>query len=179
MTGKTELHAIEGAMKVKLLLLDVDGVLTDGRIIFSDGGLETKCFDVKDGHAIKLSQRAGIQVGIITGRTSDVVARRAEELGIELLYQGRFDKVSALDEIVELTGIGNEGIAYVGDDIVDVPIMSRVGFSAAVGDAVPEAKENALYVASRPGGRGAVREIIEFILKNQGLWSDVTVKYRS
>jgi len=168
----------ERAKCVKLLLLDVDGVLTDGRIVYSSSGDELKFFDVKDGHGIKLIQKAGITVGIITGRTSEVVRRRAEELGITLLYQGRFEKTAVLDEIVEKTGIDKEHIAYVGDDLVDIPVMKRVGFSASVSDAVTGVREAAHYVSSFPGGRGAVRDIVEYILQNKGLWNSVTEKYR-
>ncbi len=172
---KTELA--ERVKSLRLLLLDVDGVLTDGRIVYSSSGEELKFFDVRDGHGIKLLQRAGFKVGIITGRSSQVVERRAKELGIDIVYQGQFDKVKALEEILRDTGFSLEQVGYVGDDIVDVPVMRRVGFAAAVGDAVEEVKENAHYVSSRPGGRGAVREIVELILKASGLWEKVTSRY--
>ncbi len=168
----------ERAKGVKLLLLDVDGVLTDGRIVYSSSGNELKFFDVKDGHGIKLIQRAGIMVGIITGRTSEIVRRRAEELGITLLYQGRFEKSAVLAEIVNKTGIIKEHIAFVGDDLVDIPVLKRVGFGASVSDAVTDVKEVAHYVSSFPGGRGAVRDIVEFILRNKGLWNSVIEKYQ-
>lgn len=169
--------ARERATRVELLLVDVDGVLTDGKIVYGPDRAEWKFFDVKDGHGIKLIQRAGIEVGIITGRKSDIVARRSGELGIEILYQGQFDKVAALWEIMEKTGMEREKIAYVGDDIVDIPVMKQVGFAATVQDAVQEVKDVAHYVAERDGGRGAVREIIEYILKNKGLWATVMSKY--
>lgn len=167
----------ERAERVELLLIDVDGVLTDGRIVYGPDRTEWKFFDVKDGHGIKLIQRAGIDVGIITGRRSEVVARRSQELGIEILYQGQFDKVQALTEIIEKTGVEREKIAYIGDDIVDIPVMKRVGFAATVQDAVQEVKDVAHYVAQKPGGRGAVREIIEYIMKNKDLWDTVMAKY--
>ncbi|MDH3257854.1 MAG: HAD-IIIA family hydrolase [Deltaproteobacteria bacterium] len=167
----------EMTKQIELFLMDVDGVLTDGRIVYGPGKSEWKFFDVKDGHGIKLMQRAGIRVGIITGRKSDVVARRSSELGIEFVFQGQFDKIAALSKIMKKTGFGWEKIAYVGDDIVDIPVLRRVGFAATVQDAVQEVKEVAHYVSQKPGGRGAIREIIEYILKNKGLWDTLVSKY--
>lgn len=163
--------------KIKLLLLDVDGVMTDGRIIYDNDGGETKAFDVKDGHGLKLLQRAGIQVGIITGRESAIVARRAAELGIELLYQGAKDKRLPFAEILEKLSLDPSEIAYVGDDVVDLPVMRQVGFSATVADAVDDIKPYVDMVTSRPGGRGAVREVCDFLLKEAGLWNSVTDRY--
>jgi len=163
--------------QIKLLLLDVDGVLTDGRIVYGSGGQEFKAFDVKDGHGLKLLQRAGIEVGIITGRESEVVSRRAEELGVKYLYQGAKDKLIPYRDILEKSSLRDEEIAYVGDDLVDLPILQRVGFSATVGDAVDEVRGKVCYVASRPGGRGAVREICDHLLRSSGKWSDVTSRY--
>lgn len=163
--------------KIKLLLLDVDGVMTDGRIIYDNDGGETKAFDVKDGHGLKLVQRAGIQVGIITGRSSKVVARRAVELGIDLVYQGVKDKTVPFREILQKLAITPAEVAYVGDDIVDLPVMLQVGFAATVADAVDDVKPHAHMVASRCGGRGAVREICDFLLKESGRWSSVTSHY--
>ncbi|BCR05492.1 haloacid dehalogenase [Desulfuromonas versatilis] len=162
---------------IKLLLLDVDGVMTDGRIIYDANGVETKAFDVKDGHGLKLIQRVGIRVGIITGRESTVVNRRAEELGIEILYQGAKDKLVPYREILETLGIGDREVAYVGDDVVDLPILRRVGFAATVADAVEEVKSCVHYVTSRPGGRGAVRELCDLILKQTGRWEELTARY--
>lgn len=163
--------------KIKLLLLDVDGVLTDGRIIYDSEGGETKSFDVKDGHGLKLLQRAGIRVGIITGRESAIVARRAEELGIELVYQGAKDKSLPFNEIMQKLALAPEEIAYVGDDVVDLPVMRKVGFAATVADAVDDVKPFADMVTKLPGGRGAVREICDYILKESGRWSAVTRHY--
>ena len=163
--------------KIKLLLLDVDGVMTDGRIIYDNDGGETKAFDVKDGHGLKLVQRAGIKVGIITGRQSLVVARRAAELGIELVYQGVKDKSLPFNEILEKLALTAEEVAYVGDDIVDLPVMRKVGFAATVADAVGDVKPFADMISERPGGRGAVREICDFLLKKSGRWSAVTRHY--
>jgi 3-deoxy-D-manno-octulosonate 8-phosphate phosphatase (KDO 8-P phosphatase) len=163
--------------KIRLLLLDVDGVMTDGRIIYDDHGGEIKAFDVKDGHGIKLLQRAGIRVGIITGRQSAVVVRRAEELGIDLVYQGARDKLLPFRDILQKTGFSPEEVAYVGDDVVDLPVLRRVGFAVTVADAVEEVKPHVHYVTSRPGGRGAVREICDLLLKESGRWEGVAARY--
>lgn len=163
--------------RIKLLLLDVDGVMTDGRIIYLNDGGEAKAFDVKDGHGLKLIQRAGIKVGIITGRQSDIVARRAAELGIELVYQGAKDKMQPFMEILEKLGLEPSEVAYVGDDLVDLPVMRRVGFSATVADASDDIKPYVDLVTSRPGGRGAVREVCDFLLKQSSLWRSVTSRY--
>jgi 3-deoxy-D-manno-octulosonate 8-phosphate phosphatase (KDO 8-P phosphatase) len=163
--------------KIKLLLLDVDGVMTDGRIIYDSDGGETKAFDVKDGHGLKLLQRAGIRVGIITGRQSPIVARRATELGIELVYQGIKDKSVPFNEIMQTLALDPEEIAYIGDDIVDLPVMRKVGFSVTVADAVDDVKPFADMVTKRSGGRGAVREVCDFILKESGRWPTVTRHY--
>lgn len=168
---------VSGLAKIKLLLLDVDGVMTDGRITYDNAGGETKSFDVKDGHGLKLLQRAGIKIGIITGRQSTVVARRAEELGIELVYQGAKDKLVPFNEILKKLALSPEEVAYVGDDVVDLPVMRRVGFAATVADAVEEVKPFAALVTARKGGRGAVREICDFLLKNSGRWAAVTDRY--
>jgi len=163
--------------KIRLLLLDVDGVMTDGRIIYDNHGGETKAFDVKDGHGLKLIQRAGIQVGIITGRESAVVARRAEELGIELVYQGAKNKILPFREILLKLALQPEEVAYIGDDIVDLPILRQVGFAATVADAVEDVKAHVHLVAKRRGGRGAVREICDLILKESDRWNAVTHHY--
>jgi 3-deoxy-D-manno-octulosonate 8-phosphate phosphatase (KDO 8-P phosphatase) len=163
--------------KIRLLLLDVDGVMTDGRITFDDGGGETKAFDVKDGHGIKLLQRAGIRVGIITGRQSAVVDRRAMELGIDLVYQGAKDKLVPFWEILHKTGLKPEEVAYVGDDLPDLPVLRRVGFAATVADAMDDVKPHVHYITSHSGGRGAVREICDLLLRESGRWENVTARY--
>jgi 3-deoxy-D-manno-octulosonate 8-phosphate phosphatase (KDO 8-P phosphatase) len=163
--------------KVKLLLLDVDGVLTDGRIIYDNQGNELTAFDVKDGHGLKMLQRAGIAVGIITGRKSQVVVKRAAELGIEILYQGALNKLQPYQEILAQHELSDEQVAYVGDDVVDLPILRRVGFSATVADAVPEVLPLVDYVAGKPGGRGAVREICDMLIKASGRWEELTQRY--
>jgi 3-deoxy-D-manno-octulosonate 8-phosphate phosphatase (KDO 8-P phosphatase) len=167
------------AAKIKLLLLDVDGVLTNGQIIYDGTGNELKMFNVRDGHGLKLIQRAGIKVGIITGRKSEVVARRAAELGIEILYQGALNKLEPYREIVSQSGLAAEQIAYVGDDLIDLQVLRRVGFSATVADADAEVRQRVDYVASLPGGCGAVREICDLLLKAGGHWERVTARYFS
>ena len=163
--------------RIKLLLLDVDGVMTDGRIIYDSDGGESKAFDVKDGHGLKLVQRAGIQVGIITGRQSTIVDRRATELGIELVYQGAKDKQLPFREILQRLALEPGEVAYAGDDIVDLPVMRQVGFAATVADAMDEVKAAAHMVTRRAGGRGAVREICDHLLKESGHWTAVTRRY--
>jgi 3-deoxy-D-manno-octulosonate 8-phosphate phosphatase (KDO 8-P phosphatase) len=162
---------------IRLLLLDVDGVMTDGGIIYDGNGLETKVFNVKDGHGIKMLQRHGIEVGIITGRTSQVVAFRAKELGIDLVYQGALKKLDSYDDVKQKTGLDDSQIAYVGDDVIDVPVMRRVAFAAAPADALMEARTAAHYVTVCGGGRGAVREVCDLILKGRGLWNEVVARY--
>ncbi len=164
-------------INIKLLLLDVDGVMTDGGIVYDGNGLETKVFNVKDGHGIKMLQRHGIQVGVITGRTSAVVDIRARELGIELLYQGALKKLESYADVKRKTGLDDRQIAYMGDDVIDVPVMRRVGFAAAPPDALPEVLAVADYVSSRSGGRGAVREVCDLILKGRGFWPEIAARY--
>lgn len=162
---------------IRLLLLDVDGVMTDGGIIYDASGLETKRFNVKDGHGIKMLQRYGVEVGIITGRTSIVVDNRARELGISLVYQGSLKKIESYEDIRHKTGLADEQIAYMGDDVIDVPVMRRVGFSAAPQDGLPEVLAVVDYVATRDGGCGAVREVCDHILKARGAWDEIAARY--
>lgn len=162
---------------VSHFVTDVDGVLTDGRIIMDDDGREIKHFHVRDGHGLKLLQRAGIRVILLTGRTSRVVSHRARDLGIEEVYQGAKNKVSVLEEIMARHGIDGSRIAYMGDDIVDAPVFRRVGFSAAVADASDHLRRLADYVTALSGGKGAVREVCELILRVQDKWKDVACRY--
>ena len=156
--------------KIKLLLLDVDGVLTDGSIVYNDHGQESKQFNVKDGFGMKLLMSAGIELGIVTGRRSEALAHRCNDLGIRLIFDGISDKSSVLDEIQQHTGISADNIAFVGDDIPDLALMRRIGVSIAVADAHENVRANADWVTSAPGGTGAVREVCEAILKSQGTW---------
>lgn len=167
----------ERIAKIRLLICDVDGVLTDGGIIIDACGIETKRFDVKDGHGLKLLQRAGIQVALLTGRTSQVVSHRAKELHITEVIQGAKQKKEAYNVLKERTGYQDEEIAYIGDDVVDIPVLRHVGVAFAVQDAVDEVKAVSHYVASLPGGKGAVREIVQLILQTQKLWDSVMERY--
>ncbi len=166
--------ARDKAARVRLLLLDVDGVLTDGKIVYDADGREIKAFHVRDGHGIKMLQGAGVEVGIVTGRRSTIVEARARELGMALVSQGVSDKLAAWRAMLQEARLTPEQTAYVGDDILDVPLLRAVGFAAAVGDAEECVARVADYVAVRPGGNGAVREIAEFILRARGAWETVT-----
>jgi len=167
----------EKLKKIVLLVLDVDGVLTDGKIIIDDLGNESKNFHVRDGHGLKLLMRGGVDVALLTGRTSEVVKHRANELGIKDVYQGAKDKAQVMGEILDKRKLSGECVAYVGDDIVDIPAFRMAGFSAAVADAPGYVRERADYVTERGGGNGAVREICEMILHARGTWSAVTARY--
>lgn len=155
---------------IKMVLFDVDGVLTDGGIIYNESGKEIKMFNVRDGLGIRLLMKAGIQVGIVTGRSSEALRYRCQNLGITLIYEGVRDKGVLLDEIVEKTGFHSDEIAFMGDDLPDLPIMRKVGFSIAVADAHESVMEEADMVTHANGGAGAVREVCEKILKSQGHW---------
>ena len=160
------------ASTVSLLLLDVDGVLTDGRLYYSSSGEETKAFSTLDGHGIKMLMRGGISVGIITGRTSRSVTMRCNELGIEILYQGQRDKMSALSQILEQYNLQAEQVAYAGDDLPDLPVLQHVGLSFAVSSAHPTIKSEVAAIAEWPAGQGAVREICDFLLQAQNKGHD-------
>ena len=162
---------------IRLLVLDVDGVMTDGRIIMDYAGREIKNFDVKDGHGIKVLMRYGIDVILVTGRRSDVVEHRARDLGISEVHQGVTNKLEIGDTILRNRSLNYEHIAFIGDDIVDIPLLRRVGFSAAVADAAEDVRKCVDYVTIRKGGRGAVREVCEVILKAKGEWTDVAKRY--
>jgi 3-deoxy-D-manno-octulosonate 8-phosphate phosphatase (KDO 8-P phosphatase) len=168
---------VERARKIKLVILDCDGVLTDGRIIMLPDGDETKAFDVKDGHAIVMGQRAGLRMAIISGRKSSVVRARAKELGVSHLYEMAWVKKEPYEKVLAEESLTDEQVCYVGDDVIDIPLMRRAGLGVAVADAVDEAKQNSHIVTSRGGGRGAVREVIEFILKAQDKWDEAMSRY--
>jgi 3-deoxy-D-manno-octulosonate 8-phosphate phosphatase (KDO 8-P phosphatase) len=163
--------------RVKLLVLDVDGVLTDGRLYYHDDGTESKAFNVRDGHGIKLAQRAGIDVALISGRSAPCVNKRAADLGITEVVQGPKDKVPTFERLLAEKGLGPEQAAFVGDDLVDLPVMRRAGFAVAVADGSEHLLEAAHYVTLARGGRGAVREVIELILAAQGLWEKLAGRY--
>ena len=167
----------ERAKQVRLLLLDVDGVMTDGRLGFDGSGRELKFFYARDGIGIRLLQRAGLRVGILSGRKAKVVELRARELGIDLLLQKSQDKAQGLEEVLRREGLRPDQICYVGDDLVDLPVLFGVGLAVAVADAVPEVRAAAHFVTQKPGGRGAVREICEALLKAQGRWTAEIGRY--
>jgi 3-deoxy-D-manno-octulosonate 8-phosphate phosphatase (KDO 8-P phosphatase) len=175
MTGepKRTLQAIE------LLVLDVDGVLTDGRLIVHSDGSESKNFHTLDGHGIRLWQRAGLKVALLSGRHSEATQRRAEQLEIRYVLQDCHLKRPAVERLLKELNLKAENAAYVGDDLPDLPVMQFVGFAVAVANAVDEVKEHADYVTTHPGGRGAVREVIEHILKNSGRWQALMERYRA
>ena len=162
------LAALPRAKSVQLLLLDVDGVLTDGSITYGTDGGETKRFNTQDGLGIRLLQESGVAVGIITARTSEAVTRRAQDLRLHHIYQGQSDKLIVFEEILKKTGLRPPQTAYMGDDWLDLPILNRVGFAAAPANAVPEIRQRVHYTAERRGGRGAVREVCDLILEAQG-----------
>lgn len=163
--------------RIRILILDVDGVLTDGGIFIDDEGRETKRFDVRDGHGLKMLMRCDVEVILLTGRTSKVVEHRALDLGIKEVYQGVWNKLEVFEDISRKKNISREEIAFVGDDLVDVPVLKRAGFSASVADAAEDVKRVVDYIAEQPGGKGAVREICEIILKAKGKWPEVTARY--
>ncbi len=162
---------------IRLLVLDVDGVMTDGSIIIDDLGNESKRFHVRDGAGIRIWQKMGGEVAIITGRASQVVAHRAAELKIERVMQAVVDKGTALRTILDQTGFRSDQAAAIGDDVVDLPLLRGVGYPMAVADAVAEVREVARFVTRQPGGRGAVREAIEHLLAAQGRWDEAVSRY--
>lgn len=169
--------AIERARRVKLIIFDVDGVLTDGGIYHGGHGELFKAFHCRDGFGITLAHSCGLKSAIITGRTSAMTSWRAAELKISAVMQGQMNKRDAYKKIKTQFGLADEEICYVADDVIDLPVFVQVGFRAAVGDAVPEVIERAHFVANNFGGHGAVREVIEFILKAQGFWADIIERY--
>ena len=170
--------ALKAAQKIKLVLLDVDGVLTDGRLYYGNDGEELKAFDIQDGLGIKLLQNAGIKVGIITGRSSVLVERRAKELGIDHLIQGREDKLTALNELLEKITFDLEEIAFVGDDLPDLAIIRRVGLGITPANGNHLIASQALWQTKKSGGNGAVRDVAELILSAQSKLESVLASYQ-
>ncbi len=163
--------------RVKLLLLDVDGILTDGSIHLDAQGNESKRFHVRDGLGIKAAMRSGLLVGLLTARRSEATTARARELGIDLVIQGSSDKHNALDDICRRERVALSEIAYMGDDLADLAVMRAVGYPMTVADAVDEIRQVARYITTRPGGHGAVREAIEHLLRETGQWEAVVQRY--
>jgi 3-deoxy-D-manno-octulosonate 8-phosphate phosphatase (KDO 8-P phosphatase) len=162
---------------IRLLALDVDGVLTDGRLTIHGDGTESKCFDAVDGHRIRLWRRAGGKVALLSGRASGPTKHYADELQIEYVFEDCHKKLPVLKNLLEQTGLSAANVAYVGDDLSDLPLIRYVGFGVTVANAADEVKRYAHYVTTRPGGCGAVREVIEYILKNAGRWDELMERY--
>ena len=168
---------LDKAAKIKLLVFDVDGVLTDGRLIVGDDGQEYKSFFSKDGLGIKMLLKTGVEVAVITARTSNVVIHRMENLGIDRIYQGQLEKLPAFEKILKDLNISAEEAAYVGDDVIDLPVMLRAGLAITVQDAHPMAKQHAHWQTPQPGGRGAARDVCELIMQAQGTLDAQFEKY--
>lgn len=170
-------EVIKRAQAIRLLILDVDGVLTDGSLYFDAKGEALKVFHVRDGHGIKMLQRCGIEVAFLSGRRSDAAYQRARELDISRFHEGCRDKVAVMEEIMAAMQIDPETVAAVGDELVDLPHMRRTGLAVAVADAVAEVKAAAHWVTTLPGGKGAVREVCDLLLKAQGKWEDIVTPW--
>ncbi|HJV75333.1 MAG TPA: HAD family hydrolase [Noviherbaspirillum sp.] len=171
--------AVARAARVKLMIFDVDGILTDGSLHYGPDGEVIKTFNVLDGHGIKLLQQSGVAVAIISARKSDIVARRAADLGIRHLQQGVHDKRVAFDELLSHTGISPDACGFVGDDVIDLPILLRIGFAASVPNGHPEVRSRVHYVTQASGGCGAARELCDFILRAQGNYETALAPYLS
>lgn len=169
----------ERCRNIELILSDVDGVLTDGGVVFDNQGVESKQFHIRDGMGVQLWQRAGFRFGLVTGRSSQIVKLRAAELGIDLLRQGVADKRAAVHQIAHETDLTLDQIAFVGDDLPDLPVINIAGLAVAVADAADEVRQTAHYVTSLAGGHGAIRETVEMILKNKKRWDELIRKYQS
>jgi 3-deoxy-D-manno-octulosonate 8-phosphate phosphatase (KDO 8-P phosphatase) len=163
--------------EIKLLAMDVDGVLTDGGLLIGSDGTEFKSFNLLDGHGIRMWHRAGFKTAVISGRQSGATKRRAEELEISFIYQPCDNKLDCFNDLLAQSGLAPKNIAYIGDDVMDIPLVKRAGFGIAVANAVDELKSCAHYVTSGKGGNGAVREVIEYILKNTGKWEELMQRY--
>ena len=163
----------ERARRIRLLILDIDGVLTDGSLYFDAKGETLKVFNVRDGHGIKMAQRAGLEVALVSGRRSDAAFHRARELEINRFFEGVRDKVAVLEQLLAALNLTPPEVAAVGDELVDLPLFHRVGLAVAVADAVPEVRAAAHWVTTLPGGQGAVREVCDLFLKAQDKWEEL------
>jgi 3-deoxy-D-manno-octulosonate 8-phosphate phosphatase (KDO 8-P phosphatase) len=161
------------ASRIRLLILDIDGVLTDGSLYFDAKGETLKVFHVRDGHGIKMARRGGIEVALVSGRRSDAAFHRARELGLNRFYEGVRDKVAILEELLAALNLTPVEVAAVGDELVDLPLFHRVGLGVAVADAIPEVRAAAHWITSLPGGKGAVREVCDLLLKARGKWAEL------
>jgi 3-deoxy-D-manno-octulosonate 8-phosphate phosphatase (KDO 8-P phosphatase) len=167
----------EKAKNIELVIFDIDGVMTDGSLFFGDEGEEYKAFNSLDGHGLRMLQECGVKVAIITGRQSNVVKHRMRDLGVSIIYQGYRDKIPAFEALLKEVALNKDQITYVGDDVVDLPIMSQLDFTIAVQNAHPFVKQHAHWITNRSGGRGAVRDVCEFILEAKGLLNDKLQSY--
>jgi 3-deoxy-D-manno-octulosonate 8-phosphate phosphatase (KDO 8-P phosphatase) len=165
------------ALQIQLILLDVDGVLTDGGVIFHADGSESKAFHIRDGAGIVWAQKAGLTVGLLSARSSGATAHRAAQLAVRIVEQGIKNKVTTYERIIREARVQDVNVAYMGDDLLDLPVLARVGLSAAPADAAPEVRERVDWVSTLGGGRGAVRELIEAILRAQNKWDEVLREY--
>jgi 3-deoxy-D-manno-octulosonate 8-phosphate phosphatase (KDO 8-P phosphatase) len=168
---------LDKARHIKLIIFDVDGVLTNGNLFLGDDGQEYKAFNSRDGHGMKMLQSTGVEIAIITGRTSTVVELRMASLGIEHVYQGQLDKIAAYEEVITKLGVDDQTVAYVGDDVVDIPVMRRVGLAVAVQDAHPVVVQHSHWQTPSAGGQGAARDVCELIMEAQGNLDKVMGKY--
>ena len=175
--GYARRACLSRAKPVQLLLLDVDGVLTDGTITYGPDGVETKSFNIKDGLGIRLLKKAGVETGLITARTSAAVTRRAQDLALVHVYQGVKNKVAVFAQLSNELKLPPEAVAYMGDDWLDLPLLTKVGFAATVADAAYEVRQLVHYVTGRPGGKGAVREVCDLILEAKGLQQALLARY--
>jgi 3-deoxy-D-manno-octulosonate 8-phosphate phosphatase (KDO 8-P phosphatase) len=169
----------ERAAAIRLILFDVDGVLTDGKLLLHADGSESKQFDIRDGTAIVWAQRLGFTIGFLSARSSPATARRAAQLGVTLLHQGVSSKLETYDQIVNDLRLQSDQVAYMGDDVLDLPVLARAGLSAAPADAAPDVRDRVHWVSCSAGGSGAARELIETVLKAQGKWDEVLQPYLS
>lgn len=169
--------AVARAARVRLMIFDVDGILTDGSLHYGPDGEVIKTFNVLDGHGIKLLQQSGVATAIISARKSEIVARRAGDLGIQHLFQGVHDKRAAFEQLLAKTGIAAGACGFIGDDVIDLPILSRIVFAASVPNAHPEVKARVHYITQAQGGRGAARELCDFIMRAQGSYEAVLASY--
>jgi 3-deoxy-D-manno-octulosonate 8-phosphate phosphatase (KDO 8-P phosphatase) len=165
------------AARVRLLLLDVDGVMTDGRLLVGSDGDAASFFNIRDGAALYFARRAGLKTGILSGRTSAATLARAEALKMDVIRQGALDKLPAYRAVLEELGVTDEEVAFMGDDLLDLPVLARAGLSAAPADAAPEVRARVAWVSSRRGGDGAVRDLVELVLKAQGRWDELVAHY--
>lgn len=173
-----EKRAVSNLSDIKLLALDIDGVLTDGTIVVNGDGSESKFFNVQDGHGIRLWLRAGLKMAFFSGRVSQPTEIRAKQFGVEYVFQDCHEKLPILEKFLQQQGLSPKEVAYIGDDLPDLPVIRYVGFGVAVANAVDEVKKDADLVTTRPGGAGAVREVIEYILKDTGRWEEFMKRYQ-